>query len=156
MATTPEWHERVAGLRPPRLGSLARFGAASIASTVVTLIGLGALLQWTALPAMWANVVATSVGTLVAYELNRRWVWEGERQAQRARDLLAFWALSIAGMVISTLAVEAAGRALAAGHIGGIQRTLDLQMTNLAAFGMLTILKFLLSRSLFGSAGGKR
>lgn len=127
-----------------------------MASTAVTLVGLGALLQWTSLQATLGNVLATSLGTLVAYELNRRWVWGGDRRPQRARDLLAFWMLSLAGLVISTLAVDAVGHVLAATHISGVQRTLDLQMTNLAAFAILTILKFLLSHSLFSAAGDKR
>lgn len=134
---------------------LARFGVASLASTAVTLVALGALLQWTSLPAVWANVLATTLGTLVAYELNRRWVWGGERRAQHLRDLLAFWSLSLLGLGLSTVAVDVVQRLLAGAHVAGAARTLDLQATNLAAFGILTIVKLLLSRSLFGG-GGKR
>lgn len=134
------------------VGPLARFGAASVASTLVTLAGLGALLQWTSLPAVWANVLATTAGTLLAYELNRRWVWGGERREQRLRDLLAFWALSLLGLALSTAAVGAVQHVVDAARVTGAARTLDLQATNFGAFAALTVLKLLLSHSMFGRA----
>jgi putative flippase GtrA len=134
----------------PSWQPLLRFGVASVASTAVTLAGLGLLLQLTAMPSVAANVIATSAGTVLAYEMNRRWVW-GTGRRQRMRDFLAFWGLSVAGLALSTLAVGGADHLLQAAHSAAAIRTPALQLTNLAAFATLTLLKLALSRSMFAA-----
>lgn len=129
--------------------SLLRFGAASVASTLVTLAGLGLLLQVSPLTPGWANAVATSAGTVVAYDLNRRWVWGAAARGPRAGDFAAFWALSLAGLGLSTMAVGAVGGLLAADRVAAALRTAVLQGTNLSCFASLTAVKFLVSRGLF-------
>ena len=63
---------------------------------------LGVLVATDAVPAGWANVVATAVGTVPSFELNRRWVW-GKTGAGRCSPRSGpFAALSFAGLVLST------------------------------------------------------
>ncbi len=57
------------------LARLTRYAAVSAISTSVTLSLLGALVYTRAMSASWANVVATAIGTVPSFELNRRWVW---------------------------------------------------------------------------------
>ncbi|HSS08396.1 MAG TPA: GtrA family protein, partial [Acidimicrobiales bacterium] len=55
---------------------LIRYATVSAISTAVSLTILGTLVATNATTAGWANVVATAVGTVPSFELNRRWVWK--------------------------------------------------------------------------------
>ena len=58
------------------VAKLVRYGAVSIIATTTSLLVLGVLVGILAAPAGWSNVVATTVGTVPSFELNRRWVWQ--------------------------------------------------------------------------------
>ncbi|HET9051917.1 MAG TPA: GtrA family protein, partial [Candidatus Dormibacteraeota bacterium] len=86
----------------------ARFAGASLATTALSLAVLVALVAAGAAPLL-ANLVATSAGAIVSYRLNRSWVWADRRDRGGSAELAAFWGLALAGLAISTLAVDAAG-----------------------------------------------
>lgn len=135
---------------PLRLAQLVRYGAVSAIATTTSLVVLGALVATRTTSAGWANVIATGVGTIPSFELNRRWVWgrRGTRSVQA--EIVPFCVLSAAGLVLSTLFVHAiAGWADAQGFATAT-RTLAVQAANLAAFGSLWLAQFLvLDRVLF-------
>ncbi|HEX4215965.1 MAG TPA: GtrA family protein [Candidatus Dormibacteraeota bacterium] len=133
----------------PGFPTLFRFGVASGISTVVTLTTLGVLVATRVLDETVANVGATLLGTAVAYELNRRWVWGREPRERAVRDLMIFLGLSMAGLVLSTVGVYLVGHFALGRHTPTIARTLALQATNLSAFAALTGLKFMVSESMF-------
>ncbi|HEY0398177.1 MAG TPA: bifunctional glycosyltransferase family 2/GtrA family protein, partial [Acidimicrobiia bacterium] len=60
--------------RMARLGKLLRYATVSAVATITSLTVLGVLVATGTLSAGWANVVATAVGTIPSFELNRRWV----------------------------------------------------------------------------------
>ena len=74
-------------------------------STSTSLITLGVLVGLAGLPATWSNVIATGVGTVPSFELNRRWVWPGAGRRTWFGQVVPFCALSFTGLVVSTLAV---------------------------------------------------
>jgi putative flippase GtrA len=127
--------------------NLFRFWAASALSTVATLVALGVLLRASLAPA-WANLAAAGAGTLIAYELNRRWVW-GVAHPARLRDLGGFVVLALAGLAISTIALFEVGTLLAAHHVAGGVREASLQAVDVVAFGSLAGVRFLMSQALF-------
>jgi putative flippase GtrA len=133
----------------PGYPTLFRFFIASGVSTIVTLTTLGILVSTGALDETVANVVATVLGTCVAYELNRRWVWGRESRERTVRDLTVFLGLSMAGLVLSTVGVYLVGHFALGPHTPTIVRTLALQATNLSAFATLTGIKFMVSESMF-------
>jgi putative flippase GtrA len=130
---------------------LMRYGAVSVISTTLSLAVLGVLVFTGTLSPGWANVVATAVGTVPSFELNRRWVWGRTGRRSVLAEVGPFWALSFAGLALSTLAVSVAGHwATAAGLHAGM-RALVAQAANVCAFGSLWIAQFvILDRSVFG------
>jgi putative flippase GtrA len=134
-----------------RVHQLMRYGAVSVIATSVSLSVLGALVATRAVPATWANVIATAVGTVPSFELNRRWVWGKRGRRSVVAEIGPFCILSFAGLALSTLAVGAA--ASWAANAGDTVRTLVVVSANAAAFGSLWIVQFLLlDRVLFGRA----
>jgi putative flippase GtrA len=133
-----------------RLHQLVRYGAVSVISSATSLVVLTTLVATGALAAGWANVVATAVGTVPSFELNRRWVW----RSGAARSLLAqvgpFCLLSFAGLALSTLAVRATGVWAVDHGLSDGWRAATAAATNLVAFGSLWVVQFVvLDRILF-------
>ena len=58
---------------------------------------LGVLVTATAMPAGLANVIATAVGTVPSFELNRRWVWRKTGKRSLRGEVGPFWVLSFRG-----------------------------------------------------------
>ncbi len=134
----------------PLLRKLARYATVSAISTSVSLTILTALVATDTFTAGWANVVATAVGTVPSFELNRRWVWGKRGRRSVWAEIGPFCALSFAGLGLSTLAVStAAGWASSAG-LGATARALVAAGANLSTFGSLWVAQYLiLDRMLF-------
>ncbi len=133
-----------------RLHQLVRYGTVSLIATATSMTVLGVLVWTGAMPAAWANVVATAVGTIPSFELNRRWVW-GKRGARSlAGEIGPFCVLSFAGLGLSTAAVGAASVWATTSGFAPAAHTAVVEMANVAAFGSLWVLQFLiLDRVLF-------
>ena len=97
------------------------------------MVGMGASL---------ANVVAVSAGIGPSYVLNRRWVWKRQGPHSAAREVVPFVSLSVAGLVLSTLAVAKVAEIGQAWS--GPARTLALPIANIGAFGAVWVVQFLL------------
>jgi putative flippase GtrA len=129
---------------------LLRYGTVSVVSTVTSMTVLGLLVATRALTPGWANLVATAVGTVPSFELNRRWVWGRTGRRSLSGEVGPFAALSFAGLALSTLAVSVAGH-LAAG-LDTAPRTIAVEAASVAAFGSLWLLQFVvLDRLLFAT-----
>ena len=129
---------------------LVRYGAVSAISTVTSMAVLGLLVATGTLTPGWANIVATAVGTVPSFELNRRWVWGRTGRRSLSGEVGPFTALSFAGLALSTLAVSVAGH-LAAG-LATAPRTIAVEAASIAAFGSLWLVQFvLLDRLLFAT-----
>lgn len=133
-----------------RLRQWVRYGATSCVATITSLVVLGGLVATDTLSPGWANIVATAVGTVPSFELNRRWVWGRSGRPSMAAEVGPFAALSFAGLVLSTLLVTLIGRWAASAELNATWRTLAVSAANLAAFGTLWVAQFLiLDRVLF-------
>jgi putative flippase GtrA len=132
------------------LAKLARYATVSAISTSVTLALLGVLVYTKALTPGWANVVATAVGTVPSFELNRRWVWAKQGRRSLGREVAPFCTLSFAGLALSTLAVSVVAHwSRDAGMTNGDTALLS-QAANVATFGALWVVQFfMLDRLLF-------
>jgi putative flippase GtrA len=128
-----------------------RYAAVSVVSTSVSLTILAVLVATATTTAGWANLIATSLGTIPSFELNRRWVWERTGPRSLWAEIGPFCALSFSGLALSTLAVSvAAGWAASAGP-GTAARTMVADAANVGTFGTLWVVQFvLLDRLLFG------
>ena len=141
----------MSALRRLPLARLTRCMGVSIFTTLLSMAVFVTMISVD--QAAWvANVVATAVGTVPSYLLNRRWVWGRRGSGDPWREVLPFWLLSFAGLGLSTMSVVLANRLCAAIGVVGAVRTLALLAANVAAFGVLWIAQFLLlDRVLFRS-----
>ncbi|WP_395106459.1 GtrA family protein [Actinomadura sp. SCN-SB] len=92
-----------------------------------------------------ASIAAWIVGAVVNYTLSRRWAW-GRRGRQRLpRELLSFWAISVATMALSAWATGLAHRVgprLFEPLEHGMLRVAFVGAVFLAVYGMLFVVKF--------------
>jgi len=131
-----------------RVTQLLRYSAVSGISTVTSLTVLGVLVGLFGVDAVTANVLATAVGTVPSFELNRRWVWFDHSQRSVLRQVAPFCTLSFAGLVLSTLTVRAVSARTA--DLSRGWHTLAVEAANVTAYGALWVVQFvLLDRVLF-------
>jgi len=116
-------------------------------STVVLLLVYGVFRVWTEVPsALFGNVVAT----VPSYYLNRNWAWGKSGRSHLTREVLPFWTLSIAGILLS-VATESGARHIGLSHFAHhhVVRTILVLGANFLAFGILWVVKFLVFNRLF-------
>jgi putative flippase GtrA len=133
-------------LERPIVKKLVRYSAASVVGVVIgqsTLFLFAAVLD---LNSALANFLAVAISSVPAYLINRYWVWQKNDANDLRREIIPFWGMAFAGLVLSTIAVTWTD-----------DRTdwrPAIQAANLAGFGVLWIAKFVvLDRLLFTEVG---
>jgi putative flippase GtrA len=129
-------------LRHSLFAKLFRYASVSVATTVLSLSVLSVLVAVFHVEAVTANVIATICGIGPSYYLNRRWVWR-HPESRFARHVMPFWAMSLTGLVASSLAVHVADRL--ALRLPADIRTLAILAANVAAFGTLWLIQFVIN-----------
>ena len=95
-----------------------------------------------------ANLAATMCTSIPAFALNKYWVWGKRGRAHMRREVLPFWAFTVAGWLFSTGMVSLVDDV---GDDKSLARTLAVMAANIAGFGVLWILKYLfLDKIMFG------
>jgi putative flippase GtrA len=140
----------------PRGRKLVRYAMVSVVSTVVTFAFLGivfyGLRLWSEVP---DNVMANVAGIFPSYYLNRSWTWGKSGPSHLWREVVPFWAMSFAGIVLAIIAGGAAKHvSVDVLHLHRLGRTVVLYGANLFAFGLLWVLKFFLINKLFHVEAG--
>jgi putative flippase GtrA len=128
-------------------------GVKAIRYSMVSVVGVGVhqvvLLTAYAIMGMrgvTANVIAASVAAVPAFLLNKRWVWGAGGGAHFRREVLPFWAFTIAGLLLSTAFVAVAD--------AWTESALFVAGASIAGFGVLWVAKFLfLDQVMFGKLG---
>ncbi|HEY3672110.1 MAG TPA: GtrA family protein [Acidimicrobiia bacterium] len=129
---------------------LTRCMGVSVITTIVSVTMLAAATVGLGLAAWMANVLATAVATVPSYHLNRRWTWGRRDASDMWREILPFWVLAFAGLVLSTLAVALTDSWLHGAHLGQPLHTFVIVAAHLSGFGILWVAQFvLLERVLF-------
>ena len=132
------------------LTRLTRCMGVSVITTIVSVTILAATTAGFGLEAWVANVLATAVATVPSYYLNRRWTWGKRGASDLWREIMPFWLLSFAGLVLSTLAVALSDSWLHGAQLGEPFRTFVIVTAHLSGFGILWVAQFvLLERVLF-------
>lgn len=90
-----------------------------------------------------ANMFAAGVMSVPAYLLSRAWVWEVDGRHDMRRQVLPFWAITIAGLVASTVLAAIADRAFGAG--------LAVNVASLIGYFVVWVGKFFVLDQLFGT-----
>ena len=95
-----------------------------------------------------SNLAATMLTSVPAFALNKYWVWGKRGRAHMRREVLPFWAFTVAGWLLSTVAVALARDI---GDPLSTTRTISVMVASIAGFGVLWVLKYLfLDKVMFG------
>jgi putative flippase GtrA len=127
------------GIRLPR--KFARYSIASVITTILTLVLLG-VLEFDLTPGL-ANLLAVGAGSVISFELNRRWVWRQAQGQLRWRQPLLFVVISLLFLALSSLAVRSVASRLAAPR-GSLLRVTVIEMTTVAVFSVRWLTQYLL------------
>lgn len=135
----------------PQGKKLFRYAMVSVVSTVVTFAVLGvvfyALKLWSEVP---DNVIANIAGIFPSYYLNRSWTWGKSGKSHLWREVVPFWAMSFAGIVLAIIAGDVARHvSVDTLHLHRLGRTAVLYGANIVAFGILWVAKFFIINKLF-------
>jgi putative flippase GtrA len=130
------------------LGRILRCLVVSAGTTALSVTILVLLAVVGHVPAGTANVIAVCCGIVPSYIFNRRFVWKRNDRHRVTREILPFWALSLAGLTASTLAV--ARVASLTNDWSRSWRAVALPAANLSVFGVLWLVQFvILDRVIF-------
>lgn len=128
---------------------MIRYGATSAICIVITQVLLLVFYKGFEASEVGSNLAATMLTAVPAFLLNKHWVWGRRGRAHLRREVLPFWAFTVAGWILSTGSV-----ALVKDHVGTPQstaRTLAVMIASIAGFGVLWVLKYLfLDKIMFG------
>jgi putative flippase GtrA len=118
-----------------------RYTLVSAFAALATFGSLAALVTVWGWAPLWANVVATAVGTLPSFEFNRRWVWHSTGRRSIRHQVAPFWALSFVGLLASSIAVAFAGYASVGS--GEVVRTVAVEGANIFAGGLVWLVQYI-------------
>ena len=138
-------------LRSPEGQKAVRYGAVSVVSTVVAqavfLVSFG-LLQLAS--AVWCQFLAAVVSAFPSYYLNRRWVWGKSGRSHLWKEVVPFWVIAVAGLVLSLLAVDLASGISNHYHFDHAITTVFADVMSLGSYGVVWLGKYwILNRYLF-------
>jgi putative flippase GtrA len=132
--------------RSPTGQKFLKYSAVSVVSVIIAqvlFIVAFNVFRWTGTQ---SNMFAVGVSAVPSYYLNRAWAWGKRGRSHWLKEVIPFWALAFLGWVISTIAV-----ALVEQHVHGLHHAVQsviLQLTNIAAFGVLWVVKFIIFNQL--------
>lgn len=135
-----------------RRSTFARFSAVSLTSTAVTLVLIAVLSDVNHLSNAAAAAAATAVGFVCSYTLSRRWAFAGNIKAGHLVSVLWLGGLSVAGLLLSGAAGSGVDAVAASGHLGRTTTLVAEETVESIVLGLLFIVRFVLSRALFGEA----
>jgi putative flippase GtrA len=118
----------------------------ALTSLVILTLVYGVLHLWSEVPStLFSNVMAG----IPSYILNRRWVWGKSGRSHLWREILPFWVMSLTGIGFALVTANWAHDFANSHHLHHLARTGLVVSANVAAFGILWFLKFLILNRLF-------
>jgi putative flippase GtrA len=136
--------------RTPEGLKIVRYTLVSVISALTSLVVLTIVFG---VLRLWSEVVSTLFANVVAgfpsYILNRRWVWGKSGRSHLWREILPFWIMSITGIGFALFTASLARNFADAHHLQHLARTVLVVGANIAAFGILWLLKFIILNRLF-------
>ncbi len=119
-----------------------------LASVVATLISQGTLfVTYTILSvgsAVECNLIATAVGAVPSYYLNRLWAWGKSGKSHLMKEVVPFWVLAFLGLGISLLMVNFAQHYSKSAGYSHLETGIVVNAASLLAFGIVWIAKYVI------------
>ena len=125
-------------------GVLGRYLAVSVINVVNHQLLLQLAVRWWGWSGGAANAFAAVVAVVPAYFLSRHWVWRVSGRSSLRAEVVPFWLIALAGLVVSTVLTEGADRLW--------DEPLLLSAASLVGYFIVWVVKFLLLNVLFGRA----
>jgi putative flippase GtrA len=136
--------------RTPEGIKVVRYTMVSVISALTSLailtIVYGALRLWSE---VFSTLFANTMAGIPSYILNRRWVWGKSGRSHLWREILPFWVMSFTGIGFALFTASLAHNFADAHHLHHLARTVLVVGANIAAFGILWLLKFIILNRLF-------
>lgn len=101
---------KLASLRGADGGVLFRYLVTSAINVINHQLLLQLAVRWWDWGGGAANIFAAMTSVIPGYLLSRYWVWEVTGRSSLRGEILPFWVIAIVGLVVSTVAAEAADR----------------------------------------------
>lgn len=117
----------------------------SVAVSQVAFAGAYNLLEWTAKS---SSILATSVGAVPSYVLNRRWAWGKTGKSHLWKEIVPFWAIAFLGLVFSTWSSDFAETYVRDHDYSLAVERLAVQGAYFGAFAILWVGKFIVFNKL--------
>jgi putative flippase GtrA len=134
--------DRITGGRAQKAIKYSMVSVVGVTITQVLLLIFYGLLDWEATA---ANIVSVSLCSIPVFFLNKHWVWGKAGRAHVRREVLPFWGFSLAGLILSTIAVSIVD--------DWSESHLVVSAANISGFAVLWVAKFLfLDAVLFSGA----
>jgi putative flippase GtrA len=132
------------GRRAIRYVATSGFG---VVSTQILLFLFLHVFEW---KPVISNFTAVALVAIPAFLLNKYWVWGKRGKAHMRREVIPFWLFTVAGWLLSTLAVVLVVN-LTSNDAHPDGNKIAVQFANIAGFGVLWVLKYLfLDKIMFG------
>jgi putative flippase GtrA len=129
---------------------VVRYTLVSVISALVSLLVLtivfGVLRLWSE---VYSTLFANIMAGIPSYILNRRWVWGRSGRSHIWREIVPFWVMSIIGILFALYTASLAHDYANSHHLHHLARTVLVVGANIAAFGVLWLLKFIILNRLF-------
>ena len=130
-----------------------RYTATSAIGVVTTQLVLAILQFVIELKPLQANFAAVTIVSIPMFMLNKYWVWGKRGRAHMRREVIPFWLFTVAGWVLSTLAVAWVVNLTKDPDVAHLEHgnRIAVQAASLSGFGVLWVLKYLfLDKIMFG------
>lgn len=136
---------------PGRFAKVVRYGAVSIIATALSQSVLLVLYGTSTASAKVSAVVATLVGCVPSYLLNRRWVWGKSGRHSAAREVVPYVVSTLVSLVASTWLTDFSATELAGTSLSHLTRTFCVDGVYVGTFAVLWLAKFALNEVIFGT-----
>ncbi len=133
-----------------RGSKLVRFTLTSAITTVVSFGSIAVLYGFRIIPGvMWSTLAGNLIGTLPAYNLNRRWTWGKRGRSHFRHEIIPFWSMSMLGIAFSQLGAWWAKHEVHSHQWSHLFNTGLVTGTNLACFAVFWVLKLIVFNRIF-------
>ena len=127
---------------------VVRYTLTSGITTVISFSAVAAFYGFRIIPSViWATLAGNLVGTVPAYNLNRRWTWNKRGRSSLRTEIAPFLAMSAFGIAFSIIGASVAH------HLGHgrshTEATVLVLLANLVSFGIFWLAKLAVFNRLF-------
>jgi putative flippase GtrA len=121
---------------------VVRFASVSVISTVVSYVFITLFVDtgWVS-DAVTATIYGNLIATVPSYQLNRSWTWGKKGRSHIRKEVIPFWALSLAGIAFSVVGAIVAKNIVNSHHLHRPLSAFVVATFNVFSFAVFWVLK---------------